>query len=421
MSAALPPKKIAVIGGGPAGLMAAQFASAQGVEVHVYERKPSVGRKFLIAGRGGMNLTHSEAFEAFCSRYGAEHSRISDWLKDFDNDAIRAWSADLGIDTFVGSSGRVFPTDMKAAPLLRAWLRRLRENGVQFHVNQMCLGFDKDRSLRMTSPDGEHTVHADAVVFALGGGSWPQLGSDGAWQNWFAERRIAVNPLQAANCGFNFAWSDFFKQKFAGAPLKPLRIQLAHQDNAGTQGECVISEYGLEGSLIYALSRSIRERINQSGQCTLWLDVLPDHRLESIQKALDKPRNGRSLSDILRRAFALPAVKTALIYERADKQLMQNSGYLAKILKQTPITVHSARPVAEAISTAGGVDLEQLDEHLMLKQHPGIFIAGEMLDWEAPTGGYLLSASMASGRKAGLGAVEYLKKQPRRAVLISTR
>lgn len=408
MSAALPPKKIAVIGGGPAGLMAAQFASAQGVEVHVYERKPSVGRKFLIAGRGGMNLTHSEAFEAFCSRYGAEHGRISDWLKDFDNDAIRAWSADLGIDTFVGSSGRVFPTDMKAAPLLRAWLRRLRENGVQFHVNQMCLSFDNDRSLRMTSPDGEHTVHADAVVFALGGGSWPQLGSDGAWQSWFAEQAITVNPLQAANCGFNVAWSDFFKQKFAGAPLKPLRIQLAHQNNAGTQGECVISEYGLEGSLIYALSRSIRERINQSGECTLWLDLLPDHRLENIQKALDKPRNGRSLSDILRRAFALPAVKTALIYECADKQLMQNSGYLAKLLKQIPITVHSARPVAEAISTAGGVDLEQLDEHLMLKSHPGIFIAGEMLDWEAPTGGYLLSASMASGRVAGLGATRWV-------------
>ncbi len=408
MPAELPPKKIAIIGGGPAGLMAAQFACGQGFDVHVYERKASVGRKFLIAGRGGMNLTHSEAFEPFCARYAAEQADVAHWLTDFDNTAIRAWASSLGIETFIGSSGRVFPTDMKAAPLLRAWLKRLREDAVHFHVNHSAIGIIDTRTLLMQTPNGEQELHADAIIFALGGASWPQLGSDGAWQSWFAEQAIAVSPLQAANCGFNVPWSDFFRQKFAGAALKPLRIALQHQADASTQGECIISEYGLEGSLIYALSRNIRECINAQGECTLLFDLLPDHSLERIQKMLSKPRNGRSLSDILRRAFTLPAVKIALLYECADKQQLQNSAYLAKILKQLPITLTSTRPVAEAISTAGGVALAQLDEQLMLKNHPGIFIAGEMLDWEAPTGGYLLSASMASGRIAGLGAVEFL-------------
>jgi uncharacterized flavoprotein (TIGR03862 family) len=408
MPSAAPAKKIAVIGGGPAGLMAAQFASGHGHEVHVYERKASVGRKFLIAGRGGMNLTHSEAFEPFCARFGAQGHAVAAWLKDFDNDAIRAWAKELGIETFIGSSGRIFPTDMKAAPLLRAWLKKLREADVRFHVNQKCLQFTGAHTLRMLGPEGEHTVQADAFILALGGGSWPQLGSDGGWVPWLRDAGVEVAELQAANCGFDVPWTEHFKQKFAGHALKPLRIGLTADGGKGLQGECVISEYGIEGSLIYALSRQIREAINSSGSCVIYLDLLPDHSPERVQKMLTRPRNGRSLSDILRRLFMLSSVKTGLIYELAERTQLADADYLAKVLKQLPLSLKSPRPIAEAISSAGGVTLPQLDGQLMLNKHPGIFIAGEMLDWEAPTGGYLLSASMASGRRAGLGAVAYL-------------
>jgi uncharacterized flavoprotein (TIGR03862 family) len=408
MPSAAPVKKIAVIGGGPAGLMAAQSASGQGHEVHVYERKASVGRKFLIAGRGGMNLSHSEAFEPFCARFGAQGPAAAAWLKDFDNDAIRAWAKELGIETFIGSSGRIFPSDMKAAPLLRAWLKKLREAGVQFHVNQQCLGFSDAHTLRMLGPGGEQTVQADAFILALGGGSWPQLGSDGSWVPWLKDAGVDVAELQAANCGFDVSWTDHFRNKFAGHALKPLRIGLTADGSKGLQGECVISEYGIEGSLIYALSRRIREAINGTGECIIHLDLLPDHSPERVQKMLARSRNGRSLTDILRRLFALPAVKTGLIHELADRTRLADADYLAKALKQLPLRLLSPRPIAEAISTAGGVTLAQLDRHLMLKGHPGMFIAGEMLDWEAPTGGYLLSASMASGRLAGLGALAYL-------------
>lgn len=408
MPADVLPKTIAIIGGGPAGLMAAQIASGHGFEVHVYERKASVGRKFLIAGRGGMNLTHSEAFEPFCSRFGSEQDSVSAWLKDFDNDAIRAWASDLGIDTFIGSSGRVFPTDMKAAPLLRAWLKRLRENGVQFHVNHHIVNIIDAQTLQMQTPSGEQTIHADAIIFALGGASWPQLGSDGSWVAWLEALGVKVSTLQAANCGFNYAWTSVFKDKFSGHAIKPLRINLKNDGGKGLQGECVISDYGIEGSLIYALSRCIRENINQHDQATLYLDLLPDHSEQRLAIMLSKPRNGRSLSDVLRRLFDLSAVKVSLIYELSDRSQLADNQYLIKCLKQLPLTLKSARPIAEAISTAGGISLPQLNGHLMLKDKPGIFIAGEMLDWEAPTGGYLLSASMASGRVAGLGAVEFL-------------
>ena len=403
-----PPKKIAIIGGGPAGLMAAQTAAELGAEVHVFERKASVGRKFLIAGRGGLNLSHSENFDAFVQRFGVQQNTVSAWLKELDNNAIREWANDLGIDTFVGSSGRVFPSDMKAAPLLRAWQKRLRELDVRFHVNHYCMGFSDNNSLRMATPNGEQIINADAIIFALGGGSWPQLGSDGAWQTWLSEKNVSITTLQAANCGFNVAWSDLFKNKFAGQALKPLRISLSAAQRQGLQGECVISEYGIEGSLIYALSADIREQINQAGTCTIYLDVLPDHSYERISTALNRPRNARSLSDVLRRMFSLSAVKTALLYEVADKLRLPDSSYIAQLLKHLPITLTSARPISEAISTAGGVALPQLDQQLMLKNQPGLFFAGEMLDWEAPTGGYLLSACLASGRLAGLGAVRYL-------------
>ncbi|MEY3373083.1 MAG: hypothetical protein RLZZ537_1551 [Pseudomonadota bacterium] len=405
MNTATAPKKIAVIGGGPAGLMAAQTAAEGGAEVHLYERKASVGRKFLIAGRGGLNLTHAEPMQDFSMRFRSQSAEVATWLASFDNAAMRHWAEQLGIATFVGSSGRVFPTDMKAAPLLRAWLKHLRTLGVQFHVNHQALAFEGERQLRLHSPDGEVRISADAYILALGGASWPQLGSDGSWQNGLMPEGLNITPLEPANCGFETDWSDFFKRKFSGEPLKPLRIRLAKSDAPGLQGECVISEYGIEGSLIYALSADIRETIARDGQCTLLLDLLPDHDLARITAAATKPRNGRSLSDFLRRHFRISGVKTALLYELGDKSRFAEPMHLAELLKALPLTVTAPRPIAEAISTAGGVALAQLDEHLMWQKHPGLFFAGEMLDWEAPTGGYLLTASMASGRCAALGAL----------------
>nr|MBP7370432.1 TIGR03862 family flavoprotein [Arenimonas sp.] len=347
----------------------------------------------------------------FCSRFEHNQDDIRHWLQDFDNDAIRAWSSDLGIDTFVGSSGRVFPTDMKAAPLLRAWLKHLREMGVQFHIKHICKEITVDNTLLMNNQDGDFQMKADAVILALGGGSWPQLGSDGSWITWLKALNICVAELQPANCGFNYSWTALFKEKFAGHALKPLRISMNADDSKGLQGECVISEYGIEGSLIYALSRPIREQINRDGHSTIYLDLLPDHSVQRVQQMLSKPRNGRSLSDVLRRLFKLSAVKIGLLYELADRAQLADVNYLAKCLKQLPLVLHSPRPIAEVISTAGGVELHQLDEHLMLKNNPGMFFAGEMLDWEAPTGGYLLSASMASGKRAGLGAVHWLQNK----------
>ena len=407
MHTAAAPKKIAVIGGGPAGLMAAQTAAERGAEVHLYERKASVGRKFLIAGRGGLNLTHAEPMPDFKRRFRSQSAEVAAWLESFDNAAMRQWAEQLGIATFVGSSGRVFPTDMKAAPLLRAWLKHLRALGVHFHVNHRAIAFEDERLLRLQSPEGDVRIAADAFILALGGASWPQLGSDGSWQHGLMPDGLAITPLEPANCGFETGWSDFFKRKFSGAPLKPMRIRLAGADAAALQGECVISEYGIEGSLIYGLSADIRESIARDGQCTLLLDLLPDHDLSRIASAAAKPRNGRSLSDFLRRHFRISGVKTALLYELADKNRLAEPQHLAELLKALPLRVTAPRPIAEAISTAGGVALAQLDEDLMWRKHPGLFFAGEMLDWEAPTGGYLLTASMASGRCAALGALEF--------------
>ncbi|WP_297799616.1 TIGR03862 family flavoprotein [Arenimonas sp. GDDSR-1] len=406
MNTAAAPKKIAVIGGGPAGLMAAQTAAEQGAEVHVYERKASVGRKFLIAGRGGLNLTHAEPMADFSTRFRDRSASVSAWLTGFDNTAVREWAHQLGIATFVGSSGRVFPTDMKAAPLLRAWLKHLRALGVHFHVNHRAVAFVDDRQLRLQAAEGEIIVRADAFILALGGASWPQLGSDGSWRDGLFPEGLDIVPLQAANCGFEAVWSEFFKDKFAGTPLKPLRMRLAGSGTEGVQGECIISEYGIEGSLVYALSADIRETIARDGRCTLLLDLLPDHDSARIVAAAGKPRNGRSLSDFLRRHFKLSGVKTALLYELTDRQQLADPQALARLLKALPLTVSAPRPMAEAISTAGGVALPQLDDRLMWRRHPGLFFAGEMLDWEAPTGGYLLTASMASGRCAALGALD---------------
>ena len=409
---ARPHLRLAVIGGGPAGLMAAEVACAAGIEVHLFEAKGSVGRKFLIAGKGGLNLTHSEPRPAFDARYRERAREVGAWLDDFDADALRQWARGFGIDTYVGSSGRVFPMDRKAAPLLRGWVRRLRDAGVQFHVQHRWLGWDDAGALRFATPTGETTFAAEAAVLALGGGSWPQLGSDGAWVDTLAARGIDIAPLQPANCGFDIGWSEFLSRKHAGAPLKP--VTAYWRDAAGIerslQGECVLTEGGIEGSLVYAIAAELREAINRDGETFLHLDLVPGRELERLQRDLEKPRNGRSLGEHLRRQAGIDGAKVALLHEALDKPALQDMARVASTLKRLPLRLLRARPMAETISTAGGVRLEALDDASMLRDRPGVFCAGEMLDWEAPTGGYLLTACFASGRVAGAGALAWLNK-----------
>ncbi|HQZ30530.1 MAG TPA: TIGR03862 family flavoprotein [Arenimonas sp.] len=401
---------VAIIGGGPAGLMAAEVARAAGLAVDLFEAKGSVGRKFLIAGKGGLNLTHSEPPAAFARRFRERRHEVSSWLQGFDADALREWARGLGVDTFVGSSGRVFPTDLKAAPLLRGWVRRLREQGVRFHVLHRWRGFADDGALVFDTPDGERRHAAGATVLAMGGGSWPELGSDGAWVAPLAAAGVQVAPLLPANCGFDVGWSEFFARRFAGAPIKPVRMALAPDagEPAWRQGECVATATGLEGSLVYALSAELRERIARDGDAVLLLDLAPGRDADRLARDIAAPRNGRSLSEHLRRRLGLEGVKAALLREVLDKPAMDDPIRLAAAIKALPLRLVAPRPIAEAISSAGGVTLGQLDEHLMVRERPGLFVAGEMLDWEAPTGGYLLTASFASGRVAGLGAAAWL-------------
>ena len=402
-------KRIAVIGGGPAGLMAAETARAAGVEVDLYEAKGSVGRKFLIAGKGGLNLTHSEPRPDFDARYGARRKEVGEWLDDFDADALRRWAGTFGIETYIGSSGRVFPLDRKAAPLLRGWVRRLRDNGVRFHVHHRWLGWNDADALRFETPDGERLVRADAAILALGGGSWPQLGSDGAWQAPLRDRGVDVAPLQPSNCGFDIGWSEHFAVRHAGAPLKPV---VAHwRDASGEhalQGECVVTATGLEGSLVYALSAGLRDAIERDGSATLHLDLAPGRDLPRVQRELAMPRAGRSLTEHLRRRIGISGVKAALLYEVLGKACGDDMDLLSHAVKRLPLRLERARLLIEAISSAGGVRFEAMEDALMLRELPGVFCAGEMLDWEAPTGGYLLTACFASGRRAGLGAVRWL-------------
>jgi len=404
-----PAPRVAIIGGGPAGLMAAEVLAQSGVRVDLYDAMPSVGRKFLLAGVGGMNITHSEAKPAFVARYGARQGEVAELLEDFDADALRAWIHELGIDTFVGTSGRVFPADMKAAPLLRAWLKRLRELGVHIHTRHRWLGWDAQGALRISSPAGEQTVNADASLLALGGGSWARLGSDAAWVSLLQHRGVAITPLQASNCGFDVAaWSPFLRDKFAGAPLKNVSLNLPSQ--APRLGEFVLTASGIEGSLVYALSASIRETINQHGSAIVHLDLLPQTPLSKLQTALNKARGSQSMAKHLHRQAGIDGVKAALLRELASAECFNDPAQLAVAIKTLPITLRQPRPLDEAISTAGGVPFEQLDKNLMLKQLPNTFCAGEMLDWEAPTGGYLLTACFASGRHAAQGILTWLQR-----------
>ncbi|MCU0091503.1 TIGR03862 family flavoprotein [Pseudomonas koreensis] len=404
------PAHVAIIGGGPAGLMAAEVLSQAGVRVDLYDGMPSVGRKFLLAGVGGMNITHSEAYPAFLSRYAERAPNIAPLLRAFDADALCRWIHELGIETFIGSSGRVFPTDMKAAPLLRAWLKRLRDSGVVIHTRHRWLGWDESGALRIDSPDGEQTLTPDATLLALGGGSWSRLGSDGAWMLPLEQRGVGLAPLQPSNCGFEVqAWSEVMVSKFAGAPLKNIAIGL--NDDVPRLGECVITATGIEGSLIYALSAPIREAINVHGAATIHIDLLPGRPVDKLQAALSKPRGSRSMAKHLHSQIGIDGVKAALLRELTDAATFADPALLAKAIKALPLTLVKTRPLDEAISSAGGVTFEAMDERMMLKALPGVFCAGEMLDWEAPTGGYLLTACFASGRAAGLGMLDWLRHE----------
>ncbi|RQO37296.1 aminoacetone oxidase family FAD-binding enzyme [Herminiimonas sp. KBW02] len=404
---------VAVIGGGPAGLMAAEVLIAQGVQVDLYDAMPSVGRKFLLAGKGGMNLTHTEAEPAFVARYGARATQLAPMLQDFNPDALRAWVHELGIPTFVGSSGRVFPTDMKAAPLLRAWLKRLRDAGVRFHMRHRWLGWDEAGQLRFRTPEQELHVQPDAIVLALGGGSWARLGSDGKWLAMLEQQGIHSAPLQAANCGFEVTWSAHFRERYAGEPVKP--VIAAYTDQQGQQqqrqGEFVISDTGVEGSLIYALSSALREQINASGSATLTLDLAPGKSAERVLEEVSHPRGSRSMASHLQSKVGIAGVKAGLLHEYLTKEEYTQPDKLAAAIKALPLRLQAARPIDEAISSAGGVLFETLDAQLMARSKPGVFCAGEMLDWEAPTGGYLLTACFASGRTAGLGVLAWLRAQ----------
>lgn len=421
--------EVAIVGGGPAGLMAAEVLSQAGVSVHLFDAMPSVGRKFLLAGKGGLNLTHAEPSAVFNTRFGMRQDEISQWLSQLDAQGVRDWAQGLGVSTFIGSSGRVFPAEMKAAPLLRAWLQRLRhpDRGVpvQFHMRHRWSGWDGDR-LVFERREGAPAlrVRAGATILALGGASWPQLGSDGSWLERLQDQGVEVAPLKPANCGFDVlgrqgeGWTAHFKNKFAGHPLKSVVLTvpaLAGGEQPARferQGEFVITETGLEGSLVYAASAWLRDDLIDRGQARLCLDLLPDKTLAQVMKEVAWPRGSRSLSSHLKSRLGLEGVKMGLLYELCTPEVLAQPEALAAQIKALPVSLRRARPVAEAISTAGGVTLQAMGPDLMLAARPGVYCAGEMLDWEAPTGGYLLTACLASGRRAAQGVLTRLSCQP---------
>ncbi len=406
-------KRIVIIGGGPAGLMAAEVAARAGGDVQVFDAMPSVGRKFLIAGKGGMNITHAEPFADFCARYGKRREHIAKLLSDFGPEDVREWMRGLGTESFVGSSGRVFPVGMKAAPLLRAWLHRLRGAGVVFHVRHRWRRIERLAGGRyrlcFQSSEENRDVEADSVVLALGGGSWAKLGSDGNWIALLEQMGVPVAPLRPANCGFNVGWSVYLRERFAGQPVKSVVASLVDAKGVETRrrGEFVITEHGVEGSLIYALSAPLRDAVEDAGNATLVLDLLPDHDAQRVCDEVARPRGTRSLSSHLQSRLGLKGVKMALLHELLSRQELNDPAVLAAAIKALPIHLLSARPLDEAISSAGGVLFEALDQNLMIREFPGVFCAGEMLDWEAPTGGYLLTACLASGHMAGRGVAGF--------------
>jgi uncharacterized flavoprotein (TIGR03862 family) len=403
------PKKVAVIGGGPAGLMAAEVAARGGAAVTVYERMPTVGRKFLLAGRGGLNLTHSEDLDAFIARYGAAAPHLRAAIDAFPPNTLRRWCEELGLETFVGSSGRVFPRSMKTSPLLRAWLRRLDAAGVGFKLRHRWMGWDAQGRHLFDTPEGPTAISADATVLALGGASWPQLGSDGAWVETVSEAGVGVAPLRPANCGFLVDWSDVFRSRFAGHPLK--RLELAFGSHK-MRGEAMVTETGLEGGGIYALSAPMRDAVIAGGTAILHIDLRPDVERTELEKRLAAPRAKQSLSTFLRKVAQLSPVAIGLLQEAAMASSQRLAGMtpaaLAGLVKDVPVRLTGVAPITRAISTAGGIAFDEIDARFMLLRRPGVFVAGEMLDWEAPTGGYLLQACFATGAAAGHGALSWL-------------
>jgi uncharacterized flavoprotein (TIGR03862 family) len=403
-----PQKTAAIVGGGPAGLMAAETLAAAGVKVTVFDRMPSLARKFLLAGRGGLNLTHSEPFEAFVARYGAAQDELRPILENFPPQALIDWCEALGEETFVGTSGRVFPKSFKASPLLRRWLRRLESQGVEVRLRHSFVGFDERNKPVFEGPDGARAaVEADATILALGGASWPRLGSDGSWVEPLRAKGVDVAPLRPANCGFDVAWSSFMREKFAGQPLKNVALTFGR---TRLRGEAMISQTGLEGGGVYALSGAMRDAIESQGFATLWIDLRPDMTHRELAMRIVQAKSGQSAANVLRKATGLTPAAAGLLREPGP--LPHTADEIAKRIKGVPVQLTGVRPIARAISTAGGISFDSLDENLMLRGLPGVFAAGEMLDWEAPTGGYLLQACFATGRAAGRGALAYLEKFP---------
>ena len=393
----------AIIGGGPAGLAAAEALAAT-AEVHLFDAMPSLGRKFLLAGKSGLNITHGEDLETFLTRFGEARAVLEPALRAFPPHAIQGWAAALGIETFTGSSGRVFPKAMKASPLLRAWLNRLGAAGVTFHPRHKWNGWSAAGELTFETPDGERTFHANATVLALGGASWPRLGGDGQWAPLLRAKGVTVNPLRPSNCGFDVPWTPHMAARFAGEPVKS--VVLSFGDRA-LRGDFVVTRYGIEGSAVYALSADLRDATERDGKALLTLDLAPDRDIERLTRELSRPRGKASMANHLRKATGIEGVKAALLRECLDTNIFDDPVALAEAIKALPLTLIRARPTAEAISSAGGIALDELDENLMLRKLPGVFAAGEMLDWEAPTGGYLISACLATGRAAGAAAAVY--------------
>jgi uncharacterized flavoprotein (TIGR03862 family) len=404
-----PSKNVAIIGAGPAGLMAAEVLARRGAHVTIYDAMPSAGRKFLMAGRGGLNLTHSEPLPQFLARYREAMPHLAAAIEAFPPQALRDWSAALGQDTFVGSSGRIFPKAFKASPLLRAWLRRLDSMGVRLALRHRWTGWDEQSRLLFQTPDGPRAIETRATL-ALGGSSWPRLGSDGAWAEIFAARGVQISPLRPANSGFTVAWSDIFRDRFEGQPLKGVALTIgAHS----VRGEAIVTRTGIEGGAVYALSAELREAIDR-GRATLHVALRPDLDTKELIAKISVPRGRQSLSNFLRKTVSLSPVAIGLLQEAArtsgSSLASLSPADLARLINTVPIELTGVAPIARAISTAGGIAFGEIDADFMIRRLPGVFVAGEMLDWEAPTGGYLLQASFATGAAAGRGALKWLER-----------